>query len=490
MRKKLSRNIYYENITYENMFNIWKIVRKTCNSKRSLFYYSFNINTNLITVCNKLYNKTYTPSKFKTFLIFEPKPRLIMNQTITDKIVNHFVANYYLVPYLEKSLIDENIATRKNKDGSYGIKLLKKYFNKILVNHKEVYCLKLDVSKYFYNIDHKILLSMIGKRIMDKDVLDLINKIISETNNDYINNYISYVNIKYNLDIPYYKNNKGLSIGAETSQFFAIFYLNDLDHYIKEKLRCKYYIRYMDDLIILDNNKDNLIKVFNSIKIELSKLKLEVNNKSNIYKCSNSFKFLGYKWQVVNNKLKISSNNKTYYRIRRRLIKLENSDYLKYIKSKGSYCGYFKVVDKEYGGVFKIKTIDLYNIYKNRYINTIVIIKEGLFYKTLGMDAKIIWHLFNYKYVKDIVSFGMIPYNNVIMKLNELDISYVIVDKNEEIINNLKTNNTYSLYVEIANRHFDKYIKANSIHELLGKVLKDENNYDRVYEYLLEMAKQ
>lgn len=155
----------------------------------------------------------------------------------------------------------------------------------------------------------------------------------------------------------------------------------------------------------------------------------------------------------------------------------------------GSYCGYFKVIDKEYGGVFKIKTIDLYNTYKSRYSNTIVIIKEGLFYKTLGMDAKIIWHLFNYKYVKDTVSFGMVPYNNVIIKLNELDISYVVVDKNEEIINNIKSNNTYSLYVEIANRHFDKVTKVNNIHELLDKVLKDDDNYEKVYGYLLEMAR-
>lgn len=87
----------------------------------------------------------------------------------------------------------------------------------------------------------------------------------------------------------------------------------------------------------------------------------------------------------------------------------------------------FKVIDKEYGGVFKIKTIDLYNKYKSRYSNTIVIIKEGLFYKTLGEDAKLIWHLFNYKYVKDTVSFGMAPYNNVIMKLNDLDIFSLVV---------------------------------------------------------------
>ena len=83
----------------------------------------------------------------------------------------------------------------------------------------------------------------------------------------------------------------------------------------------------------------------------------------------------------------------------------------------------------------------------------------------------------------------MAPYNNVIMKLNDLDTSYIVIDKNEEIINNIKSNNTYSLYVEIANRHFDKYIKVNNIHELLDKVLKDENNYGRVFGYLLKMTK-
>ena len=237
MRKKLSRNIYYENITYDNMFNIWKIVRRTCNSKRSLFYYSFNINTNLITICNKLYNKTYTPSKFKTFLIFEPKPRLIMNQIISDKIVNHFVVNYYLIPYLESSLIDSNVATRRGKGSSYGNNLLKRYFNKLLINNKdcEIYCLKMDVSKYFYSINHNILMGMLGKKIKDKDVLNIIKLVISQTNNDYINKNISYYNNKYNTDIPYYINDTGLSIGAMVSQFLAIFFLNEIDHYIKEE---------------------------------------------------------------------------------------------------------------------------------------------------------------------------------------------------------------------------------------------------------------
>lgn len=197
MRKKISRNIYYDNITYENMLYIWNIVRKSCKDKKNLFYYSLNLNTNLISICNKLYNKKYVPNRFQTFLIFEPKARLIMNQSITDKIVNHFIVNYYLVPYLDKSLLDINIATRKGKGSSYGIKLLKSYFNKILINKKEVYCLKIDITKYFYNIDHDILLDMVSKRIMDKDVLNLIKLVISETNNEYINNYVNYVNNKF-----------------------------------------------------------------------------------------------------------------------------------------------------------------------------------------------------------------------------------------------------------------------------------------------------
>ena len=190
-------------------------------------------------------------------MIFEPKPRLVMSQSITDKIVNHFVANYYLIPYMESSLIDANVATRIEKGSGYAMKLIKKYYNKMLINEKgkEIYCLKIDISKYFYTIDHNILLNQVEKKIIDKDVLNLIKVIISETNKDYINKSIDYYNEKFNTNIPQYKNNKGLSIGAMTSQFLAIFYLNDLDHYIKEELKCKYYVRYMDDFLILDTNK-------------------------------------------------------------------------------------------------------------------------------------------------------------------------------------------------------------------------------------------
>lgn len=238
-----------------------------------------NKSTNNYSIYRILKEKRYKPLPFKLFMIFEPKPRLVMSQMTTDKIINHFVTNYYLLPYLEKTLIDQNIATRKNKGSEYGNKLVKDYINKIRINNKneEIFCLKLDISKYFYNINHDILINKLEKKIKDKDVIDLVKIIISETNKSYINETISDYNSNCNTDIPYYKYNTGLSIGAMTSQFLAIYYLNDLDHFIKEKLKAKYYIRYMDDFLIFDTNKDRLKEIWKEIEKVVNDLNIFVN---------------------------------------------------------------------------------------------------------------------------------------------------------------------------------------------------------------------
>lgn len=128
MKKRKSKDIYDKYITIDNLYKMWCIIRRTCKKKKEVYYFSLNLNTNLNNIYNLLKNKEYKPSKYRVFIIFEPKPRIVMSQTITDKLVNHFVANYYLLPYLDNSLIDANVATRKEKGGGYAIKLLKKVF--------------------------------------------------------------------------------------------------------------------------------------------------------------------------------------------------------------------------------------------------------------------------------------------------------------------------------------------------------------------------
>ena len=290
-----------------------------------------------------------------------------MSQTVRDKIVNHFITNYYLIPFLEPSLLDINVATRKNKGSSYARDLLIKYINKLLLNNKEIYCLKLDISKYFYTIDHNILINKLKNNILDKNVINLLTQVISSTNKEYINKNINYLNNKYNIDIPYYINNKGLSIGAMCSQFLAIYYLNDLDHFIKEQLKSKYYIRYMDDFIILSNDKEYLKYCYKKIEIKINNLNLEINKKSNIYKLSNGFNFLGFNYKIKNNILNINITNKNYYKIKTKLNILYNKDKLKYYRSYASYYGYFKIIKDMEVKKIKMSTIETYKYYKEKY---------------------------------------------------------------------------------------------------------------------------
>ncbi len=431
MKKKINtNNIYDKYITMDNLYKMWDIIKSTCKNKKEVYKFSLNLNTNIYNIYVSLKNKTYVPDKYMTFMIFEPKPRLVMSQSIKDKIVNHFVANYYLIPYLESSLIDSNVATRKGKGSSYGNYLLQKYFNKLLINNRdcEIYCLKMDVSKYFYSINHDILMSMLGKRIKDNDVLNIIKLVISQTNNDYINKNISYYNNKYNTDIPYYINDTGLSIGAMVSQFLAIFFLNEIDHYIKEKLDCKYYIRYMDDLVILDVNKEKLKRIYNIISEKLNALKLRVNKKSNIYSCSNGFSFLGYTYKTINNKLYVSCKKTTYNRVMKKLFYLQKHDSVKYRKSLGSYYGYLTNIDKIN---LKLNNRELFDLYRVKYNDYILIIKDKNRYYLFCNNALTVRILIGYKLSNKI--FCM--YNNMFdIILKKLSFYNIIVLNKLEIL--------------------------------------------------------
>ena len=285
-----------------------------------------------------------------------------MSEKVEDKIVNLLISEYILLPALEKSLIDSNVATRHNKGSSFAFDLTLKYINKLSYFNREIYVLKIDIKKYFYNIDHKICMNMLEKKIKDKKVLKIIKDVLDTTNLPYVNkeienlkqkeiNRIKHLNIserekELKIDeiskVPLYYNGKGLPIGNMTSQILAIFYLNEVDHYIKEKLGFKNYIRYMDDLIILDVDKEKLKYCYEQVKNKLLDFKLEVNNKSKIYKLSNGFSFLGYKFQLKQNKFLIRYNVKTPRRIMKRLKKLKKYDYNMYLKSKGSYKGFLE----------------------------------------------------------------------------------------------------------------------------------------------------
>ena len=356
------KNVLYENmISYNNILSVYKKIKNSTKNKKEVYNYELNLNQNLLDTLFSLSKSTYVFSNYNIFLVREPKYRLIMSESFPDKVVNHLFSKYVLSYALQSTLINSNVATRKDKGSKEAYRLFIKYTNKLIYEKKKNYVLKIDISKYFYNINHNILMNMVSEKIKDERVLNMLKVILDTTDNDYINKTIlSVVNReiykvnKLNIStsekeklinelksIPLYRKGYGLPIGNMSSQILAVFFLNKVDHFIKEKLGCKYYIRYMDDLVILGNDKEELKNVFENVSKYIESFDLNVNKKSGIYSLSNSVNFLGYNFKVFNNKLIIRYRSDTIKRVNKRLKNLKVYDNEMYLKSVASYKGYF-----------------------------------------------------------------------------------------------------------------------------------------------------
>lgn len=353
---KRYNNLYDEMISIQNINNIYfNQIRKNIKNKKKIYKFEENYGININDILNKL--KNYETCKYNIFLIKDPKYRIIMSLNIKDKIINHLVGNT-LIKILDKSLIDGNVATRKGKGTHYGIKLLKKYLNEL--KEKEIYALKFDIEKYFYNIDHKVLKDLYYSKIKDKKILNLLDIIIGGTNEKYVNIVITSLikkeiqkikksklsekqkTLKINelKKVPMYEKGKGLPIGNMTSQILAIFYLNELDHFIKEKLKVKY-IRYMDDGLLLSNDKKHLKYCLKEITKITNRYKLKLNNKTQIINVSkNGIDFLGFRFYIINNKIIMKVRNKTKKKFKR-VIKNKRKEE-KYTQIINSYKSHLK----------------------------------------------------------------------------------------------------------------------------------------------------
>ena len=114
-------------------------------------------------------------------------------------------------------------------------------------------------------------------------------------------------------------------------------------------------------------------------------------------------------------------------------------------------------------------------MYKENHFDTLIIVKDGIFYKSFYNDAKILWYLFNYKYINDSVSFGNVPYDKVVSKLKRNDINFIIFDKEKELLSLIKEDNTYHSYSDLANKSYDKRLKIDLLLKKLEFIL--DNNY-------------
>lgn len=278
---KIYHNIYNNLTTKENIFRGWREFLIGKKKKKDVKVFMNNFPENFANLCKILQDKTYQPGSYSSFYVRDPKLRLIHKATVIDRIVHHIVSNE-LEPIFEPTFISHSYSCRKNKGTHKGIFALQKMALRVSRNNKRTcWSLKLDIKKFFPSVNHKILFEILSKKIKDQDFLNLLWKIIDSFYSD------------RTVDPT---NKKGIPIGNLTSQFFSNIDMNELDQFVKHKLKVKYYLRYADDFVILSQSKQYLESLIPEIEQFLNnQLDLQVHPGKIIFtKFGSGIDFLGY----------------------------------------------------------------------------------------------------------------------------------------------------------------------------------------------------
>lgn len=260
----------YEKITsLDNLRKADEIARKGKKQSYGVLVHDRNRDENIMSLHEQLKNKTFTTSEYCVFKIYEPKEREIYRLPYyPDRIVHHAVMNV-LEPIWVSLFTADTYSCIKGKGIHAAVRKLKRELRDIEGTR---YCLKLDVKKFYSNVDHDILKAIIRRKIKDKDLLFLLDEIIDSA--------------------------AGVPIGNYLSQYFANLYLAYFDHYVKEVLRVKYYFRYADDMVFLSGSKEELWVWFEQVKHYLqSELKLTIKSNYQVFPVdSRGIDFLGYRF--------------------------------------------------------------------------------------------------------------------------------------------------------------------------------------------------
>jgi len=313
---KTYKNLYAKLCNIDNIILAYEKARKGKSKKQSVIEFDKNTQENLEQLQRELIEMSYQPKPLKRFVVRDPKTRTIHASAFKDRIVHHLIVGV-LEPIYESIFIYDSFASRKNKGSHRAIARFDEFQRKVSQNGQLIknaqnrnqvqgYVFKADISHYFDNVDHEILINIIKRKIGDGKLIWLIRKVL--------NNFNSPI------------KGKGMPLGNYTSQFFANVYLNGLDYFVKHELKAKYYIRYVDDFVILHRSKKRL-EYFKKRIIEfLKEIKLEPHSeKSDIIPLQKGITFLGYRI-FYHHKLLRKRNQKHFLRRFYRYFQSYNQD--------------------------------------------------------------------------------------------------------------------------------------------------------------------
>ena len=284
-------NLYEKIYSLENLRLADQKARKGKSNQYGIMVHDRSHESNLLALHEMLKNKTYKTSTYTTFKVYEPKERDVYRLPYyPDRITHHAILNI-LEPYFVSTFTADTYSCIKGKGIHAAARNLKLALKDI---ETTTYCLKLDITKFYPNVDHSILKKLLGHKFKDPNLLWLLSEIIDSA--------------------------PGVPIGNYLSQYFANFYLSYFDHWIKETQHVKYYFRYADDLVFLSGDKQSLHKLLAEIRQYLdSELKLIIKDNYQVFPVdARSIDFVGYRFYHTHTLLRKSIKQRFARMIARR----------------------------------------------------------------------------------------------------------------------------------------------------------------------------
>lgn len=264
---KRKNNLFEQIISFDNLRLADARARKGKGHQYGVKIFDKNPEGNLLLLQERLINKSYKTSEYSTITVYEPKERLVYRLPYIDRIAHHAIMNI-MEPLFNSWFTNDTYSSIKGKGIHAAVRSVKKAMKD---ECQTTYCLKLDIKKFYPNIDHEILKQLLRRKIKDRDLLWLLDEIIDSA--------------------------PGVPIGNYLSQYFANYYLTPFDHWIKETKGVKYYFRYADDIVIFYSSPSELHKLRFEISLYFKKhLKLELKSNYQVFKiCKRrGLDFVGY----------------------------------------------------------------------------------------------------------------------------------------------------------------------------------------------------
>ena len=282
--KRIGR-IWDKVVVMDNLYAAFCKARKGKRHRPDVAQFSLNLEQALCELQSELVSGQYAPGAYRQFTIYERKPRVISVAPFRDRVVHHALMNV-LEPLLDKRFIPDSYACRQNKGVHKAVDRYQQFAREY------AYVLKLDIRRYFPSIDQAILKQQLTRRIKDRPVLALLNRIID--NGPHTHAPVLFFPGDDLVSVS--ERRRGLPIGNLTSQFFANLYLDEFDHWLKETKRVKGYLRYVDDIYLLGNDKRQLWALREDIAEKLQGIRLTLHaDKTQIYRTTERVDILGYK---------------------------------------------------------------------------------------------------------------------------------------------------------------------------------------------------